>query len=773
MPAKSDPRDHAASSIVPVRIALLAFLSLALISLRPAAARAQDVLCGDPGDKEVRTLRFEGNTRFTSDELSARVLTTPTSLTRRYLRIVGARRCFPDIGLANDVSNLKTLYRNNGFYDTQVDTIVRPLSSNRVDVVFRITEGQPLLLDSLAITGLDSVPEREAVLRDSILKIGSAAGLYQVYAERDSITNRLRNAGYPKATVFPAFDTHASEHRAEAALDVVPGTRARIGAIAIHNMSFEGGPPKLDSGIVVRLTGIKPGQAYSDRALSDAQRRLYNLTLFRHVGVALDTTFSHGDSIADVDVDLREDLMHQIDSQEGWGQLDCFFLNTQYTDKNFQNQAHKLELTTRFSKLGYGEPAATSGTRNLCYRRYLDADSLASSKVNDYIGATITYPTLFGRALTPSYSAYTERRGQYQAYLRTTDIGFGASATRDISLNTPFRFGYNFEHGATQAEPVVLCAIFSRCTVPEQAEVQKRLALGIASATLQHFTIDNPVAPTRGYTAALETRYSAPFLASDPSLRFFKATGDVAWYRRIVPQVTLAARVRGGFITGGDETNGNRLPPPQERLYAGGGSTVRGFNESQLGPQVYLLDLNAVTVDTIDPTHLTFTSKPNARSNRQIPGGGNLLLVLNGEVRIRDPFFPNVLEYVPFIDAGQVWISQVEKTSINKTRLAVTPGLGFRYFSPFGPIQANVGYNPYPPRPGPAYFLPAATENSSNQNRPLICVTRPGETPLVVIKQGNELVQPDVQSCPSTFQPAQATGFFRHFTLTFSIGTDF
>jgi hypothetical protein len=184
---------------------------------------------------------------------------------------------------------------------------------------------------------------------------------------------------------------------------------------------------------------------------------------------------------------------------------------------------------------------------------------------------------------------------------------------------------------------------------------------------------------------------------------------------------------------------------------------------------VYLLDSAAITTVFIDSTHFAFVANPGARSNRQIPGGGNRLAVLNGEVRIRDPFFPTLLEWVPFVDAGQVWVSQIEKSNVNRTSLAVTPGISLRYFSPFGPVQANVGYNRYPPMPGPAYFLTAVNQ----PKRPLICVTSPGDPLLVVTKaQNGDLVQ-DVAACPSTFVPAIGNGFFRHFTLSFSIATDF
>lgn len=761
-----------------------ALVAIGLVSALPAMAAAQDVLC-DAGERQVRAVRFVGNTTFSDDELSVRVLSTPTPTLRRVTKFVGPKRCFPDIGLANDVLNLRNFYRNYGFYDTAIDTSVVVLAPDRVDIVFRITEGAALILDSLDIAGLDSVPEARRILRDSVVKVGERVGLLLVAAQMDTIINRLRNTGYPKATVFQAFDTHASEHRAELSLNVVPGARAHIGAIAVRGVGVEGGPARIDSSVVLGLLGFRPGDLYNETAIADARRHLYDLAVYRHVDVTVDSTWAHGDSLADIDVDLREDFFKQVDSDFGWGQLDCFKTNLVYTDKNFQNQARRLDLTARLSKLGYAKKVGSDFTRNFCDRHYLDADPLGSSKLNDYFGATIRYPTLFGRPFTPAFSMYTERQSQYQAYLRSTDVGFDVSASRDVARQTPFRLAYTFEHGATNAEPVVLCAIFSRCSTQEQADVTKRLRLGIASASIRRTRTDNLVAPTRGYAATGDVRYSAPFLASDEELRFFKTTAEFSLYRTVRRGMIFAARARGGLIAGGSEANGSQLPPPQERLYAGGPNTVRGFQQNQLGPQVYLLDDNGVTVCrgmTLPCTDTTTVAEATAagsqvyilsngkRQQRSVPVGGNVLAVLNAELRIRDPFFTNLLEYVPFLDAGQVWINRVQQ-DVHQPGLAVTPGLGLRYYSPVGPIQVNLGYNRYDAVQGVAYYTVPAT-TAAAQRRPLLCVTPQGEAP-VVIDLSTSATSAPVVNCSNAYRPPGQAGFFRRINLTLSIGTDF
>lgn len=772
----------------------LAIATVILLTAGGSAVHAQDVLC-DVNDREVHLVRFEGNATFSSDELLSRVVVTPSSLTRRLLSRLGiprggARRCLPETGLAPDVANLLNFYRLNGFYDTRVDTAVTGAGQNIVDVTFRISEGPPLILDTLMVTGLDSVADWQALLRRIPLRVGQRAGTQLVNASVDTMTSALHNAGYPRAEVLiGSFVTHRAEHRVEVGLDVHTGAFARIGTIAVNRQSAtEGRPPSVDSSVVLGLLPFRPGDAYRSRDLVDAQNYLYSLGLFRHVGIDTAKGSAHGDSLIDIAVDLQEDLMRQFDQEEGWGTLDCFHVSSQYTDKNFQNKARRLTLTGRMSKLGFGDfrGATPQWTReHLCDPTHqMAADSIGSSKVNDYFGATIQYPTLFGTRWTPAYSVYTERRGQYKSYLRTIDLGGSISATRQVRFDMPLRLGYSLEHGAVQADNAILCGVFNRCSEADRQAIQERQVLGVASVALQRNRTDNPIAPTRGYNWATEYRTSSGLTATDRADQYFnKGTFDGSTYKSLSPTTVLALRARFGYIQGGtSDSTGTRLPPPQERLYAGGANSVRGFQQNELGPQVYLLGNDAFTDTTLSVSANGDTTKAlisnGKRPERSVPSGGNALVVLNAEVRFRGGFLPNALEVAPFVDAGQVWVTQVGLKSVNKTPIQVTPGVSFRYFWSFAPILVNLAYNGYPPAPGTAYF--AQPVNQASQ-APLICVS-PDVNHLVPFTVNNTgtVNQPGLATCPASYIPPPAGGFFQHLlgitqhlVLSLSIGTDF
>src|SRR5439155_7548140 len=98
---------------------------------------------------------------------------------------------------------------------------------------------------------------------------------------------------------------------------------------------------------------------------------------YRHVEIAPlpDSLQPKGDTIVILAVRLAEDYTKQVDSELGWATLDCARLRFQYTDKNFSGSARRLELTGQASKIGFGEPLATSTTKSLCTAGY--SNSLA------------------------------------------------------------------------------------------------------------------------------------------------------------------------------------------------------------------------------------------------------------------------------------------------------------------------------------------------------------------------------------------------------------
>ena len=171
---------------------------------------------------------------------------------------------------------------------------------------------------------------------------------------------------------------------------------------------------------------------------------------------------------------------------------------------------------------------------------------------------------------------------------------------------------------------------------------------------------DNLLDPTKGFR--LTGRASPELSYQSGAFTYLKAQIDGSAY---VPfgRVVLAGRLHVGTIIGASRGT----IAPTRRFYAGGGGSVRGYGYQAVGPK-----------DADDK-----------------PLGGNSLVEASLEARFRFKAFGSDVGLVPFIDAGQVDTGTVPGFS----NLRAGAGLGFRYYTSFGPVRIDIA-TPINPGPG-------------------------------------------------------------------------
>jgi len=196
----------------------------------------------------------------------------------------------------------------------------------------------------------------------------------------------------------------------------------------------------------------------------------------------------------------------------------------------------------------------------------------------------------------------------------------------------------------------------------EAAQRARRRTYLVAAlpSSLNYDDSDDLLDPRKGFR--LGGRLSPELSLQGSAFGYVRAQVDGSFYLPAGSRLTLAGRVRLGTIVGASH---DRIAPTR-RFYAGGGASVRGYSYQAIGP----------------------------RDANNAPIGGRSLGEVSLEARFR---FGSQDQFgvVPFIDAGT--ISPQPWPSISEMRVGA--GLGFRYYSSFGPIRVDVG-TPINPQPG-------------------------------------------------------------------------
>ncbi|HEX7024824.1 MAG TPA: POTRA domain-containing protein, partial [Gemmatimonadales bacterium] len=141
-----------------------------VLGAAPAGISAQAVEEG----LAIRRLDFVGNRSFESGILAASIVTTSSSFFAsssmvRWLGL-GVKHRLNERTFRVDALRLKTFYQRKGFLEVQVDTTVIRTADDAY-ITFHIVEGEPVLVRSLGIRGLDSLPHPDRLVRDLPLRI--------------------------------------------------------------------------------------------------------------------------------------------------------------------------------------------------------------------------------------------------------------------------------------------------------------------------------------------------------------------------------------------------------------------------------------------------------------------------------------------------------------------------------------------------------------------------------------------------------------------------
>lgn len=163
---------------------------------------------------------------------------------------------------------------------------------------------------------------------------------------------------------------------------------------------------------------------------------------------------------------------------------------------------------------------------------------------------------------------------------------------------------------------------------------------------------DNLLNPTTGYRAQLSVTPAHTFSGSHLTFVTNLLSGSTYWPLGSEQRTILAGNLALASLDGAPLA---QLPADQ-RIYAGGGGSIRPYGWQLAGPL--------------------------AANNKPI--GGRSRLVLNLEARIN---VTETIGIVPFVDAGSYYESPVPQLA---RTLLYGVGLGFRYYTAFGPLRLDV-----------------------------------------------------------------------------------
>ncbi len=518
--------------------------------------------------------------------------------------------------LQGDLETLRSYYLNRGYLDFNIESTQVSITPDKRDIYItvNISEGEKYTVSEVKIGGDPIVAEDE--LRKLIaLRQGDPFSREKLSETSKRIVDRLGNEGYAFANANAVPDVDRDKRTVAFTFMVDPGRRAYVRRINIA------GNTRTRDEVVRRELRQVEGSFYDTSKLQLSKQRIDRTGYFGEVEVETLPVTGTTDQV-DVTVRVKEKPTGAIMVGVGFSSADKLILQGGISQTNIFGSGNTLAAQvnsgsfSRVLSMSFTQPYYTVDgvSRGFdLYNRMVDANVLLLGHyTTNALGAGVRFGIPMSEFDNIGLGISAER----------TKLGlFADSPVRLLSFENLFGSEYSF-------------------------------LIGTVGWTRD--TRDSVIWTTRGRVQRVSSEVTMPV----GDLRYYKVGYEHQWFYPVSQTFTLMLRGEVGI---GDGMSGKPLPFFMN-YYAGGVTSVRGYNTSSLGPR--------------DPTDDSILG-----GNRRIVGNAEWLFPMPGMAADRS------VRLGAFVDGGQVF-APGDKIALSGLRYAA--GLSLAWNSPVGPLKFSV-----------------------------------------------------------------------------------
>lgn len=571
----------------------------------------------DEGQKaRIRSINFVGN-----EHLSRRLL-RKTMKTKPAWWFLGGK--FEEDKFEKDLESIVETYGDHGFLEAQVAAtdIAYSEDGKRMDITVYVEEGPQYTVEALDIAH-NVVFDDDELLGVLEVHPTDIHNKGQVAKDAKIIEKGYQDSGYIDAIVTPQITLDREKNTTRIVYNIQEGNLKYVREIRIT------GNDVTKDEIIRRQMLLIPGERYDGAAVEESEQRIKDTRFFDKVRVTFDET----------DDELFTDLLVNVEE----GKTGTFNFGAGYSTEDKMAVYSEVRLNN-FDLFNW--PSFSGGGQQLKLRAQV------GERRNEY-NLSFTEPEFLGYPISFGFDVFDESyrvRGaaNYREDARGGQLRFGKSLSPYVTVQTALRYQ---ETELSDLEWYVH---------PEIRQQAKRSTIVANRWQIERNTLDSKFDPNKGVVHILAAEVAG--LGGDHE--FLRFEQDSSWFFPIGSDEkwVLSLRARHGVMT----TYGSSdYVPLQERFYAGGTATVRGYRNRDIGPKVreyrWWGDWFAI--------------------------GGNARVIYNLEAKYR---ISDMLRIYAFADAGGVWrdAGDFDLGDIN-----YSAGLGLGFNVPmFGPIRVDYGY---------------------------------------------------------------------------------
>jgi outer membrane protein insertion porin family len=514
---------------------------------------------------KIRTINIVGNHVYTDRQINKDFeLQTPN-----WLSWYKQDDRYSSESLDGDLEKLRSYYMDRGYANFQIDSTQVAIAPEKDDIFItvNIDEGEVYKVGEVKLAGSFPVPRAE-LERLVFVAPGQTYNRKAVTATQEIIQNRLGQDGYAFAKVDPVPTTDKATHIVALTFFVDPGNR-----VYVRNITFSGSK-RINDEVLRREMRILEGGWLSNVGLERSKQRLQKLPYITKVDEETTPVPGSSDQV-DTDFKIEEGPGASLSGGVGYSETYKFEVNGNYTDANWLGSGQRVSVSLEaglYNKLyGFSETNPYTNVDNLT-RTY----SFSFRDTSQFTSTSSNFST--------KILALGESFGYPLSEFQFVNLGVAVQAVQLVAVEGSSALqslqwvqdnGHTFTGTATGL-------VFDPTTATYVEGVYDlfgtRFAVGQILASWIYDSSNRGIFPDRGVHQVISVSYTPPITG----VSYYKANYELRDYLPLWSRWVLAFTGNLGYGAGLGTTTSL---PPYELFFGGGPDSVRGFEESRLGPR--------------------------------------------------------------------------------------------------------------------------------------------------------------------------------------------